>query len=539
LPGAAWAYDPEALCKAPAASEQLTSGMRLQSELETEQARDAYENCLKLEPGCAACRYELGWSFWKLGEWENVIKTWEEVLKIEPDHPLVAQYLPTARENLALLRQKKIPPAFRSNVELATVSKPEDGPVSLIFSSRRQSYDPHPTHPLDHYDPEIASPKSVRFSQDGKKVYVNSLEAGRTVIYDAFGFTKTGSIRHKFDEDSSALFDRSRVFGYRFPKTVKKPNEFFGKPVELELTHGGRYLWAPYYRRSFDSLGTMPSAVAIIDTQTDKIVRVMGTGPISKYVKASPKGNWLAISHWGDNTVGLIDIRGNDPAKFKRMALLTVEKKMPLEGVKGDRDKECGFCVRGLAFTPDEHYLFVSRMKGGGVAVFDLSGFPAKRPRYLGSLFGILPGPRDLEMSRDGSELYMSCNASGFVARVPVEGMIEALKTAEPPLKRVEIKRKELGTRVAYVGLGARSIRLSPDEKHLFVAVNQTSEIVAVDTAAMKAEARIPVDSYPVGLDLSPDGGQLWVTSQGRSAKGGNSVGVFQVRYRNSEVIKR
>jgi DNA-binding beta-propeller fold protein YncE len=177
-------------------------------------------------------------------------------------------------------------------------------------------------------------------------------------------------------------------------------------------------------------------------------------------------------------------------------------------------------------------------MKGGGVAVFDLRGFPAHRPRYLGSLFGILPGPRDLEMTRDGQFLYMSCNASGFVAKVPVKAMIEAVADAkEAPDRRLEVNRKDLGAIVAYVGLGARSIRLTPDEQHLFVAVNQTSELVAVDTQAMKAEARIPVDSYPVGLDLSPDGGQLWVTSQGRSAKGGNSVGVFQVRYRNEEVV--
>jgi DNA-binding beta-propeller fold protein YncE len=527
------------LCSKKEATELLTQGMQQQSELETEAAMASYARCLKKEPGCVACRYEIGWSFWKLGRWEEVIKTWEDVLKLEPDHALVAQFLPTAKENLALLRQKKIPPAFRSSVELATKSKPEDGPVSMILSARRQSYDPHPENPLDKYDPEIHSPKSVRFSQDGKKVYVNSLEAGRTVVYDAFGFTKTGSIKHKFAEEDSALFDASRIFNYRFPKKVKKPNVFLGKPVELELTHNGKYLWAPYYRRSFDENGTLPSAVAVIDTKTDEIVRVMGTGPISKYVKASPKGNWLAISHWGDNTVGLIDIRGDEPKKFKRAALLVVEKRLPLTGLGGDRDKFCGFCVRGLAFTPDERYLFVSRMKGGGVAIFDLAGFPAKKPKYLGSLFGILPGPRDLEITHDGTELYMSCNASGFVARVPTAAMVEAVSAAVPPERRVEVNRKELGVRVAYVGLGARSIRLSPDERHLFVAVNQTSELVAVDTKSMKAEARIPVDSYPVGLDLSPDGGQLWVTSQGRSAKGGNSVGVFQVRYRNDEVIKR
>lgn len=534
-------------CQQKRATEFLTEGMRLQSDLETEDALVSYEKCLKLEPDCVPCRYEKGWSFWKLGRWEEVIQTWEGVLKLEPDHALVLQFIGTARENLALLRQKKIPPAFRSNVELATKSKPEDGPVSLIFSARRQSYDPHPDNPLDKYDPEIHSPKSVRFSRDGKKVYVNSLEAARTVIYDAFGFTKTGSIHHWFTEKDAGLFDHTKIFGYRFPKSVETPDVFSGKPVELELTHNGKFLWVPYYRRSYDANGTLPSAVAIIDTTKDEIVRVMGTGPISKYVKASPRGNWLAISHWGDNTVGLIDIHGNDPKKFKRAAWLTVEKRLPLKGVGGDRDKFCGFCVRGLAFTPDERYLFVSRMKGGGVAVFDLKGFPARRPRYLGSLFGILPGPRDLETTRDGAYLYMSCNASGFVARVPISAMVEALANAGASRehfgakgdKRVEVKRQDLGARVAYVGLGARSIRLSPDEQHLFVAVNQTSELVVVDTANMKAEARIPVDSYPVGLDLSPDGGQLWVTSQGRSAKGGNSVGVFQVRYRNEEVVHR
>ncbi|HEX4922869.1 MAG TPA: hypothetical protein VFV50_02250, partial [Bdellovibrionales bacterium] len=49
--------------------------------------------------------------------------------------------------------------------------------------------------------------------------------------------------------------------------------------------------------------------------------------------------------------------------------------------------------------------------------------------------------------------------------------------------------------------------------------------------------SRIPVDSYPVGLDISPDGSQIWVTSQGRNLKGGNSIGVFQVKYKLDDVI--
>ncbi|MGZ3693688.1 MAG: YncE family protein [Bdellovibrionota bacterium] len=103
--------------------------------------------------------------------------------------------------------------------------------------------------------------------------------------------------------------------------------------------------------------------------------------------------------------------------------------------------------------------------------------------------------------------------------------------------RRLTVNPAELGMEKVYVGLGARSIRLSHDEANIFVSVNQTSELIAVDTSTMKVAARIPVDSYPVGLDLSPDDSQLWVTSQGRSAKGGNSVGVFQVRYKMREVV--
>ena len=55
--------------------------------------------------------------------------------------------------------------------------------------------------------------------------------------------------------------------------------------------------------------------------------------------------------------------------------------------------------------------------------------------------------------------------------------------------------------------------------------------------ADLKRVAKIPVDSYPVGLALSPDGKQVWVTSQGDGLKGGNSVGVYQVAYRLNEEI--
>jgi DNA-binding beta-propeller fold protein YncE len=413
--------------------------------------------------------------------------------------------------------------------------------LSILFLGRRQSYNRNPDNPLDVFDPDIQSPKSVHFSPDGKRVYVNSLEGGRTVVYDPYGIESLGLIRHRFTAEDSPLFleGKKAPWGYGFPKEVKKPNEFYGRPVEIEHTHGGRYLWIPYYRRSFDKNGSMPSAVAIIDTNQDKIVRVMAVGPISKYVKRSNTGHWLAISHWGDNTVGLIDSRGQNPAKFRHDHLLVVEKRVPPEEMKGNRDQNCGFCVRGLAFSEDDRYLFVTRMKGGGIAIFRLDPEADKRPTYLGTVFGFVPGPRDIEIS--GDFLYVTCNASGVLARVSWLKLVDALSAIPQDTayekRSVQSQPKELGVEKVYVGAGARSLRLSHDGKTAFVAVNQTSELVAIDLNAMQIEARIPVDSYPVGLELSPDEEEVWVTSQGRSAKGGNSVGVFQVRYRSKEIV--
>jgi sugar lactone lactonase YvrE len=532
----------ERRCEGAEAQSLLEQGRALQEELESEAALLKYRACLTKEPGCGACTWESGWSYWKLGEWQAVVDAWEALGKRLPNDPEIQHYLPVAKENLALVKVKKIPTAFVSGVKLGLHSTPEGGPLSILFLARRQSYNRNPESPLDVYDADIQSPKSVHFAPDGHRVFVNSLEGGRTVIYDPFGTKKLGLIKHRFTSAEGGLFleGAKAPWDYSFPKSVGKPNEFFGRPVEIEHTHHGRYLWIPYYRRSFDKNGAMPSALSIVDTTTDQIVRVMAVGPISKYVKRSNTGRWLAVSHWGDNTVGLIDVRGDDPAKFKHDHLLVVEKRVAPKEMKGDRDRNCGFCVRGLAFSEDDRYLFVSRMKGGGIAVFGLDPKGAGAPRYLGSIFGLVPGPRDLEISSQGL-LYVSCNASGVVARVPWRKVVAALGEipagTEYAKRSLKVKASALGAEKVYVGAGARSLRLSKDEKTAFVTVNRTSELVAVDAAGMRIAARIPVDSFPVGLELSPDGGAVWVTSQGRSAKGGNSVGVYQARYRGQEIV--
>lgn len=363
------------------------------------------------------------------------------------------------------------------------------------------------------------SPKSVRFLPDNSKAYVNALEGFSTLVFDPVKLKRTKVIVHRFKKRHQKLFAKSSVKPwYDTPKKyLAKKNIFNGKPVESALSHSGKYLWVPYYRRDYDTYGTLPSAIAIIDTGNNRIIRVMETGPIPKYVVASADGKWMAVIHWGDNTIGLIDISSDKPKEFKRDKLITIGKRLKLKKIKTtDRDHGCGFCLRGSVFTADSKHLLIGRMGGGGVAVVNI----AKR-KYLGTVFGMKPTPRHLVLSPDGEYLYISSSFAGVVSKYRVKDFLAALKKKGHILKPLASQK---------TGPATRTIALSPDGSLLFAAINRSSKIIALQTKDMKAIASIDTDSYPVGMAVSPDGKQLWVTAQGKKRRGGNSVSVYRIQ---------
>ncbi|TNE84201.1 MAG: peptidoglycan-binding protein [Deltaproteobacteria bacterium] len=511
--------DENASCKTEAATAAYREGFAAQRGHDAENALAAYARCIELDPGCVPCHYENGWSHWARSEWKQTVASWEKVLEIDPNHASTKEWLPQAKANLTGAQSPRSATGLR--VPLNITSKPADAPVTLELVARFQNYD-WDTEAPDNHDPDIYSPKSARFLGDGSKVYVNSLEGLKTVVYDPRGEspTKLRAIKHEFDADDGDLFQgQSTVFDYPYYKKSPSgdPNQFAGKPVESALSHGDKYLWVPYYRRDYDYGAGSPSAVAIIDTKTDEIVRVMPTGPIPKYVAISPDDKWAAISHWGDNTVAIVDISSGDPATFKyREERMVVERILSQKGLGGDRDSSCGFCLRGTTFTPDSKTLLVARMGGGGIA-----GFDVESNQYLGSVMGMAETPRHLVIH--GDTLFFSSNRSGYVTRVPYQEIVDTLRSA----KGERIDRDDWNA--VYVGGGARTLEVSPDGQWLFVAVNAGAEVAVVDAAKMEVVSRIRADSYTVGLAVSPDGKQVWTTSQGRSGKGGNSVCVYSV----------
>lgn len=407
--------------------------------------------------------------------------------------------------------------------------------LRLIAVARLRATPPPDTAPpvaRDVHDPEILSPKSARFSADGGTLWINALEGGTTVAYAWPSLEKRRSIVHRFRARDAALFaGATTVFGQAWPATLAPgadPNVFVGRPVESALSVDGRWLFVPYYRRSFDRDATGPSALAVVDAASGHVVRVLPTGPIPKYVAPSPDGRLLAVTHWGDNTVALLDVSSGDPARFAYVRRLVVERVLPQAGLAGtDRDRTCGFCLRGTVFTADARTLLVARMGGGGIAGFDVAD-PA-HARYLGTVTAVPPTPRHLELAPDGRVLYASSNVAGAVSRAPTAAVVAALRAAGG--------RRVPGPawRSVRLGAGARTIALDPSGRVLLAALNGSAAVVAVDAERMTELARVAVDPFAVGLAVAPDGRHAVVTSQGRRIGGrhvgGNSVTVVRLEW--------
>ena len=418
--------------------------------------------------------------------------------------------------NNTLSAQEHIqPPLIHSCI--GDTQKSSDGRLSMTNIGKKQQY---ATSQTATFDNAIYSPKSAAFHPDGTRFYVNSLEGCCTSVYDALSLDRLKVIHHRFPSGNGSRW--AVPSGYypwsHYPDGQKRP--FNGKPVEMTFSHGGRYLWIPYYRRTFDINAQDPSAIAVIDTRRDTIVRMFETGPLPKMVTVSNSGKLLAVTHWGDNTVGFIDISSPRPKDWQHLRPITIGKKLQLDyplDTPVNRDADSGYLLRGTVFLPGDRYLLVGCM-AGGIAVIDML-----RGRHIGFINAI---SNVRHLASDRKHVYASSNISGTIHKIPIDSINSAIHRAGQSGSRTI---KPEGWSSCRVGKGARTLEISPDGNHIFVACNSVSELHVVDARTMKSIASIRCDSYPVGLCISPDGEKVIVTSQGRNRLGGNAVNIFRL----------
>lgn len=351
---------------------------------------------------------------------------------------------------------------------------------------------------------DILSPKSADFV--GNHLFINALEKEATVVYNTQTWTVDKTIRYQFDKpEFLAIKD--------FPYPLEKKS-FSGKPVEF--THYNNTAWIPFYRLSWDNNSRYHSAIAQIDLTDYSIKKLIPAGSIPKMIRISPNGKYLINSHWGDNTVGIYDL--NDKQDITRYHYYVIDRKLNTSGISGDRDRNCGFCLRGTVITPDNKYVIIGRMGGGGLAVINL-----QTQKYIGSLYNVPLTPRHLVISKD-NQLVLSTCFSGEISRIPLETLYKSFEELENKQK-VSLQKQDWKT--LKVGSSVRTIDLSKDGQYIYAAMNDSSELGVIDYQSMKMVEKFKIAEYPVGLSVSEDDHYIAVTSQGKSGRGGNHVDIF------------
>ena len=375
---------------------------------------------------------------------------------------------------------------FMVNICIAdTFSTISDDVVGLIQDET--SYVEIGPFSLTHHDDEIISPKSVSIHPHQSKMYINALEVGKTLVYSTKTYQKLKTIDHRFEEHFN----------------LKLGDQFYGKPVEGWFSHDGRYYWVTYYRWSDDINAMGNSGFALIDTETDEIIKAFPTGNIPKFITANAENTLLAVTLWGENKVELYDIR--NIKHIRLINRIAVGPKVIAEP-GSNRDNSCGMCLRGTAFIPNTRLLAVAQMgTGGGIWLLDTVNM-----KVLRGLRHTPATPRHLQVYKDW--LYFSANVSGTVGRILIKELERAAKDDRFDPK---IESKKFGE-------GARTIKIFKDR--VFAALNYSQKI-AVSNLDFSDLKTLIAPAFPVGLDVNEH--ILAVTSQGRGGEGGHRVWIY------------
>jgi YVTN family beta-propeller protein len=217
-----------------------------------------------------------------------------------------------------------------------------------------------------------------------------------------------------------------------------------------------------------------------------------------------------------------------------------------------------GLAPIGVAIVPGDRFALISNGGENTISIVDLH---QKREVHKVS---VGREPRHLDVTHDGKSAYAPMSAAHYVSKID----ITALGEVRPAYANIrEVGHISLGegtfpystaispdgrwviaanNQKSYVSLidcstdlvadeidvgmkGARGTAYTPDSKHAFVSLENTSEIVVIDIESRKVVQRLPSVNGPRGMYYDADMTTLFVAGfyRGIGAREGNAVSVY------------
>lgn len=241
--------------------------------------------------------------------------------------------------------------------------------------------------------------------------------------------------------------------------------------------------------------------IAVIDTTTLKLARLLKSGSDPEQFDVSRDGKQLYIANEDSGTLTVVNV-----------ATGAIDKSVPV-----------GKEPEGVRVTPDGHWIVVTSEEGNAIYLIDPHTFAVSKSIRVGKR------PRDVAFTPDGKTAYISgeFDSSVYTTAIPEAAtatqVLQLRKEARPmgviydaPHKRLFVSTGRGGSvavievgaapkLVTEIPVGARpwGIALSHDGKRLYSANGSSNDVTIVDTATLQVVKKVAVGKSPWGVVLA------------------------------------
>ena len=210
------------------------------------------------------------------------------------------------------------------------------------------------------------------------------------------------------------------------------------------------------------------NAVAVVDLQSDQVVRTIAVPPGPHGLVATPDGDKVFVSSDGASTVSVIDTATDQVVD----------------------SVEVGPTPHGLAISADGRTVLVSGFGADQAIALD-----ARTNRVVGRV--PVPQPHNSAISPDGQRAYVGSQQQGQTALVAID-LSTMSRAATIPLDKTP-----------------RALSFSPDGRWVYFTLAGSDAVQVLDTRSDQVVAQIPVGVSPHLATFTPDGRLGLTVAQG------------------------
>lgn len=316
-----------------------------------------------------------------------------------------------------------------------------------------------------------SQPKSVEFSPDMEKGYINNLEGCSTWVLNSNSYELEKIIR----------YNQTPVVVHAPTSTYKSFEE---KPVETCFTHNGERVWISLHNAGGIVIKNTNDVPLVLEYETKRKKAVLEeksskkeielsfikTGETPKILRATPDGKRVCVANWHNENVTVLDS----------------------ETGKNYGNIPVGYVPRGMVYSKDSQIGFIANMVGNSITIFDVYGV-----KRIEDIKNIGSKPRHLVIDYRDDLIYVSFHGDGY-------------------LRRFDIKTRKLEKEL-YLGGSLRSMASTPSGDYLFVDCFSKNKVFVVDSKNMKKVDEIKSEYHPVGIAYNNKTKEVWVVNQNSS----------------------